>query len=85
MFCWLISLNKQNHMAHDGVHAQQSLFPNRGGIGMRLFTPRPSPMIGADGPFSFNYKLAVLVSEADGQIKKVRHAHLIPVNLPLHI
>lgn len=43
MFCWLISLNKQNHLAHDGVHAQQSLFPNRGGIGMRLFTPEAVP------------------------------------------
>lgn len=42
-------------------------------------------MIGGDGLFSFNYKLAVLVSEADGQIKKVRHAHLILANLPLHI
>lgn len=36
-------------------------------------------------PPSFNYKLAVLVSEADGQIRKVRRAHLILVNLPLHI
>lgn len=38
-----------------------------------------------DGLLSFNYKLAVLVSEADVQIKKVRHARLILVNLPLHI
>lgn len=44
-----------------------------------------SPMIGGDGLFSFNSKLAVLVSEPDVQIKKVRHAHLILVNLPLHI
>lgn len=44
-----------------------------------------SPMIGGDGLFSFNLKLAVLVSEPDVQIKKVRHAHLILVNLPLHI
>lgn len=44
-----------------------------------------SPMIGGDGLFSFNSKLAVLVSEPDMQIKKVRHAHLILVNLPLHI
>lgn len=44
-----------------------------------------SPVIGGDGLFSFNYKLAVLVSEADVQIKKVRHARLILVNLPLHI
>lgn len=42
-------------------------------------------MIGDDGLFSFNLKLAVLVSEPDVQIKKVRHAHLILVNLPLHI
>lgn len=42
-------------------------------------------MIGGDGLFSFNSKLAVLVSEPDVQIKKVRHAHLILVNLPLHI
>lgn len=40
---------------------------------------------GGDGLFSFNSKLAVLVSEPDVQIKKVRHAHLILVNLPLHI
>lgn len=44
-----------------------------------------SPVIGGDGLFSFNSKLAVLVSEADVQIKKVRHAHLILVNLPLLI
>ncbi len=44
-----------------------------------------SPVIGGDGLFSFNSKLAVLVSEPDVQIKKVRHAHLILVNLPLHI
>lgn len=44
-----------------------------------------SPMIGVDGLFSFNSKLAALVSEPDVQIKKVRHAHLILVNLPLHI
>lgn len=44
-----------------------------------------SPVIGGDGLFSFNSKLAVLVSEPDMQIKKVRHAHLILVNLPLHI
>lgn len=44
-----------------------------------------SPMIGGDGLFSFNSKLAVLVREPDLQIKKVRHAHLILVNLPLHI
>lgn len=44
-----------------------------------------SPMIEGDGLFSFNSKLAVLVSEPDLQIKKVRHAHLILVNLPLHI
>lgn len=42
-------------------------------------------MIEGDCLFSFNYKLAVLVSEADMQIKKVRHAHLILVNLPPHI
>lgn len=44
-----------------------------------------SPVIGGDGLLSFNSKLAVLVSEPDAQIKKVRHAHLILVNLPLHI
>lgn len=44
-----------------------------------------SLMIEGDCLFSFNYKLAVLVSEADMQIKKVRHAHLILVNLPPHI
>lgn len=44
-----------------------------------------SAVIGGDGLFSFNYKLAVLVSEADVQIKKVRHARLILANLPLHI
>lgn len=42
-------------------------------------------MIGGDGLLSFKVKLAVLVSEPDVQIKKVRHAHLILVNLPLHI
>lgn len=44
-----------------------------------------SPMIGGDGLLSFNFKLAVLVGEPDAQIKKVRHAHLILVNLPVHI
>lgn len=44
-----------------------------------------SPVIGGDGLSSFNHKLAVLVGEADVQIKKVRHARLILVNLPLHI
>lgn len=44
-----------------------------------------SPMIEGDGLLSFNSKLAVLVSEPDVQIKKVRHAHLILVNLSPHI
>lgn len=44
-----------------------------------------SVVTGGDCLLSFNSKLAVLVSEADVQIKKVRHAHLILVNLPLHI
>lgn len=52
------------------------------GIGHAPPYPELSPMIGGDGLFSFNYKLAVLVSEADGQITKVRHARLILVNLP---
>lgn len=69
---------------HGCVHAQQPLFMHRGIKHVPLH-PEPSLMIGGDGLFSLNYKLAVLVSEADGQIKKVRHAHLILVNLPLHI
>lgn len=94
--CWLYS-NKQNHMCmclpvctdvcmHEGT--QQRRAPSKGSLltdqCMSLYIG-VSPMIGGDGLFSFNSKLAVLVSEPDVQIKKVRHAHLILVNLPLHI
>lgn len=41
-----------------------------------------SSVIGGDSLLSFNSKLAVLVCGADVWIKKVRHAHLILVNLP---
>lgn len=81
-FCWLYS-NKQNHMCIcmcvdvcEGT--QQLLIDQTLHIGVW-------PVIGGDGLVSFNSKLAVLVSEPDVQIKKVRHAHLILVNLPLHI
>lgn len=96
-FYWLSS-NKQNHMCattyvclcmHEEPQQHgECAQPSKGSpltdqcmslcIGL-------SPVIGGDGLFSFNYKLAVLVSEADVQIKKVRHARLILVNLPLHI
>lgn len=59
-----------------GLTALRSLYVSFCGCHQRL---------GGDGLFSFNSKLAVLVSEPDVQIKKVRHAHLILVNLPLHI
>lgn len=59
-----------------GLPALRSLYVSFCGCHQRL---------GGDGLFSFNSKLAVLVSEPDVQIKKVRHAHLILVNLPLHI
>lgn len=41
-----------------------------------------SPMIGADGLFSFNSKLAVLVSEPDVQIKKGQTCPLNPGKSP---
>lgn len=59
-----------------GLPALRSLYVSFCGCHQRLR---------GDGLFSFNSKLAVLVSEPDVQIKKVRHAHLILVNLPLHI
>lgn len=59
-----------------GLPALRSLYVSFCGCHQRL---------GGDGLFSFNSKLAVLVSEPDVQIKKVRHAHLILVKLPLHI
>lgn len=51
-------------------------------ISVRLFILVCHQWLGATASSSFNSKLAVLVSEPDVQIKKVRHAHLILVNLP---
>lgn len=62
-------------MAHCG-EAQTSIVNSR-----EKNVPTPSKLASSD-LFSFNSKLAVLVSGADVWIKKVRHAHLIPVNLP---
>ena len=96
-FCWLYS-NKQNHMCAcggpglrvRGDAAKQGALRDRAEacrsqISCTSLYSGLSPVIGGDGLLSFNSKLAVLVSEPDVQIKKVRHAHLILVNLPLHI